>query len=189
MGAVRHRFTVEEYRLMGEAGIFSEDDRVELIDGEVVEMAPIGDRHIESVMRLTRLLSLWALGTEDAEFFVSVQNPLSLSEHWEPQPDLTVVRRSQGRLGAPVPEDVLLVVEVAAASLAHDRDLKLPLYAEAGIPETWILDLNSDTITAYSQPGTGGYRRTTRFGRGDQMTSATMPDLAFDADEALPPPE
>ena len=189
MGAVRHRFTVGEYRLMGEAGIFSEDDRVELIDGEVVEMAPIGDRHIESVMRLTRLLSLWALGTEDAELFVSVQNPLSLSEHWEPQPDLTVVRRSEGRSGAPVSEDVLLVVEVAATSLAHDQDRKLPLYAASGIPEAWILDLNSDVIEAYSQPGTGGYTRSARFGRGGRMISATLPGLAFDVDEALPPAE
>lgn len=75
MDAVRHRFTVEEYRKMGEAGIFGEDDRVELIDGEVVEMAPIGNKHIESVMRLTRLLSRWALGSSEAGLFVSVQNP------------------------------------------------------------------------------------------------------------------
>jgi Uma2 family endonuclease len=187
MGAVRHRFTVEEYRLMGEAGIFSEDDRVELIDGEVVEMAPIGDRHIESVMRLNRLLSLWALGTEDAELFVSVHNPLSLGEHWEPQPDFTVVCRSQGRSGAPVPEDVLLVVEVAATSLVHDRDRKLPLYAEAGITEAWIADLNVDAIEMYSQPGPAGYAQSTRFRRGERIVSATLPDLAFDADEALPP--
>jgi Uma2 family endonuclease len=189
MGAVRHRFTVEEYQLMGEAGIFSEDDRVELIDGEVVEMAPIGDRHIESVMRLNRLLSVWALDAQDAELFVSVQNPLSLSEHWEPQPDLTVVRRSQGRSGAPVPEDVLLVVEVAATSLVHDRDRKLPLYAEAGIPEAWIADPNVDAIEVYSQPGPAGYAQSTRFHRGERMISATLPDLAFDSDEALPPAE
>lgn len=189
MGAVRHRFTVEEYRLMGEAGIFSEDDRVELIDGEVLEMAPIGDRHIESVMRLNRLLSLWALGTEDTELFVSVQNPLSLSGHWEPQPDLTVVRRGQGRLGAPVPEDVLLVVEVAATSLVHDRDRKLPLYAEAGITEAWIVDLHADVIEVYSRPGPAGYAQSTRFRRGERIVSANLPDLAFDAAEALPPAE
>ena len=189
MGAVRHRFNVEEYRLMGEAGIFSEDDRVELIDGEVVEMAPIGNRHIESVMWLNRLLSRWALGTEDAELFVSVQNPLSLSEHWEPQPDLTVVRRSQGRLGAPVPEDVLLVVEVAATSLVHDRDRKLPLYAEAGITEAWIVDLNADVIEVHSRSGPAAYERSTRFRRGERMVSATLPDLTFDAAEALPPAE
>jgi len=189
MGAVRHRFTVEEYRLMGEAGIFSEDDRVELIDGEVVEMAPIGGRHVESVMRLTRLLSLWALGTEDTELFVSVQNPLSLSEHWEPQPDLALVRRREGRSGIPTSEDVALVVEVAATSLIHDRDRKLPLYAETGIPEAWIVDLNADVIEVHSQPRPAGYERSTRFRRGERMISATLPGLAFDADEALLPAE
>ena len=104
MGAVRHRFTVEEYHLMGEAGIFSEDDRVELIDGEVVEMAAVGKRHIESVMRLTRLLSRWVFEAGEAGLFVSVQNPLALDEHGEPQPDLVLVRRSEGRSGAPTPE-------------------------------------------------------------------------------------
>jgi Uma2 family endonuclease len=99
MSVVRHRFNVEEYRRMGEAGIFSEDDRVELIDGEVVEMTPIGDRHVESVMRLNRLLSRWSFSEGEADLFVSVQNPLSLSEHWEPQPDFTVVRRREGRTG------------------------------------------------------------------------------------------
>jgi Uma2 family endonuclease len=89
MGAVRHRFTVDEYRKMGEGGIFSEDDRVELIDGEVVEMAPIGDRHVECVMRLNRLISRWAQDTRKAGLFVSLQNPLALGE---PQPDLTAVR-------------------------------------------------------------------------------------------------
>jgi Uma2 family endonuclease len=152
-------------------------------------MAPIGDRHIEREMRLNRVLSLWALGTEDTELFVSVQNPLSLSEHWEPQPDLTVVRRSQGRLGAPVPEDVLLVVEVATTSLVHHQDRKLPLYAEACIPEAWIVDPNADVIEVHSQPRPAGYERSTRFRRGERMISANLPDLIFDAAEALPPPE
>ena len=123
MSVVKHRFSVEEYRRMGEAEIFS-DDRVELMDGEVVEMAPIGGHHVESVMRLNRLLSRWALG--EADLFVSVQNPLSLGEHWEPQPDLTVLRRREGRSGVPAPEEVLLILEVAATSLAYDRDLKPP---------------------------------------------------------------
>lgn len=189
MGIAKHRFNVEEYRRMGEAEIFSEDDRVELMDGEVVEMAPIGDRHVESVMRLTRLTSRWAFIEGEAELFVSVQNPLSLGEHWEPQPDLAVVRRHEGGSGVPAPEEVLLVVEVAATSLAYDRDLKLPLYAAPGIPEVWLVDLNSDTIDVYSEPGPGGYEGSTRYRRGDRVISATMPDLAFDVAEALPPDE
>jgi Uma2 family endonuclease len=143
MGAVRHRFTVGEYRKMGEAGIFSEDDRVELIDGEVVKMAAIGDRHVESVMRLTRLLSRLVIleapeahddGEEGVTFFVSPQNPLTLGEHFEPEPDLVLLRRREGRAGVPIAEEVLLVVEVAYTSLVYDRETKLPLYAEAGIP-------------------------------------------------------
>ena len=82
---------------MGEAGIFSEGDRMELIDEEVVEKAPIGDRHIKAVMRLNRLLSRWALGTQETGLFVSVQNPLVLGEHFEPEPDLVLVRRREGR--------------------------------------------------------------------------------------------
>ncbi|MCA1717803.1 MAG: Uma2 family endonuclease [Actinobacteria bacterium] len=187
MGAVRHRFTVEEYRRMGEARIFSEDDRVELIDGEVLEMAPIGDRHIESVMRLTRLISRWALDTRETGLFVSVQNPLALGEHGEPQPDLTLVRRRGDRSGIPIPEELLLVVEVAYISLAYDRETKLPLYAEAGIPEAWLVDLTTDAIEVYSEPGPGGYRRLVRIRRDERIVSATLPDLAFDAAEALPP--
>ncbi len=177
---------------MGEAGIFHEDDRVELIDGEVLEMAAIGRRHVESVMRLTRLLSRWALFREAADdggavFFVGVQNPVVLSEHGEPQPDLALVYRRGDRFGTPTPEEVLLAVEVADTSLAYDRNIKLPRYAEAGIPEAWLLDLNADAVEVYSKPGPGGYESVVRVSRGERVVSATLTDLAFDASEALPP--
>lgn len=187
MGAVRHRFTVEEYRRMGEAGIFSEDDRVELIDGEVVEMAPIGERHIESVMRLTRLISRWTFVASEIGLFVSVQNPLALGELGEPQPDLTLVRRRGDRSGMPIAEEALLVVEVAATSLIYDRETKLPLYARAGIPEVWLVDLNAGEIRVYSEPGPGGYGRITRIRREGRVVSATLSNLAFNTLEALPP--
>lgn len=179
---------------MGEVGIFHEDDRVELIDGEVLEMAAIGKRHVESVMRLTRLLSRWALfreATDDGEggavFFVGVQNPVVLSEHGEPQPDLALVHRRGDRFGTPTPEEVLLAVEVADTSLAYDRNIKLPRYAEAGIPEAWLLDLNTDAIEVHSKPGPAGYESVVRVSRGERVVSATLPDFAFDASEALPP--
>lgn len=196
MGAIRHRFTVEEYRKMGEAGIFSEDDRVELIDGEIVEMAAIGDRHVESVMRLNRLLSRWVLleapeadndGEGGAALFVSPQNPLTLGEHFEPEPDLVLVYRREGRAGVPVPEEVLLVVEVAYTSLIYDRETKLPLYADAGIPEAWLVDLTTDAIEVYSQPGPEGYGKLVSFSRSERVVSATLSGLTFDASEALPP--
>ncbi len=180
MDAVRHRFTVAEYRKMGDTETFSEDDRVELMYGEVVKMAPIGDRHIESVMRLTRLISRWTLDTGGPRLFVSVQNPLALGEHGEPQPDLTLLQRRGDRSGIPSSEEVLLVVEVAATSLIYDRETNLPLYAEAGIPEAWLVDLTMDATEVYTEPGSGG-----SFAQG--AASEWSQTLSFDATEALPP--
>jgi Uma2 family endonuclease len=190
MGAVRHRFTVEEYRKMGEAGIFSEDDRVELIDGEVVEMTPIGWRHARCVMLLNRLLNRWVFSVEasgGSAPFVIVQDAITFGPHGEPQPDLALVERPPaGRL--PVPAEVLLVMEVADTSLQQDREVKLPLYSRAGIPEAWLVDLNADTIEVYSEPGPAGYYgRVARSGRERRVVSVTLPDLAFYASEALPP--
>jgi Uma2 family endonuclease len=184
MGAVRHRFTVEEYRKMGEAGIFSEDDRVELIDGEVVEMAPIGWRHALYVTRLTTLLSGFASdqGLLGRHYGVSVQNPIALRRYEEPQPDLALV---EGPPSGHLPDPV----EVADTSLAYDRERKLPLYAEAGIPEAWLVDLTTDTIEVYSEPEPTGYERVARFGREGRVVSDTLPELAFDASEVLPPDE
>lgn len=187
MEATKRRFTVEEYRKMGEAGIFHEDDRVELIDGEVVEMAAIGARHVESVMRLNRILSRWALETGDENVFVSVQNPMVLSEFGEPQPDLALVKRDEGRSGTPVPEDILLVVEVADSSLAYDRNVKLPRYAGVGVPEAWIVNLNKDEIEVHSGPRGGKYAKTTLIKRGETVVSVTLENLSFTADGALPP--
>lgn len=188
MDAVRHRFTAEEYRKMGEAGIFSEDDRVELIDGEVVEMAPIGWRHALCVTRLTTLLAGFA--SEQSLlgrcYGVSVQNPIALRRHEEPQPDLALVEGPpSGRL--PGPAEVALVVEVADTSLAYDRERKLPLYAEAGIPEAWLMDLNANAIEVYSEPGPKGYGRIAHIRREGRGVSVTLPNLAFDASEGLPP--
>jgi Uma2 family endonuclease len=97
------------------------------------------------------------------------------------------VRRRRDRSGTPVPEEVLLVVEVADTSLTCDRERKLPLYAEAGIPEAWLVDLNAGTIEMYSEPGPNGYGRVARFGCERRVVSVTVPGLAFDAAEALPP--
>ena len=118
---------------------------------------------------------------------MSVQNPLALSIDGEPQPDLVLLRRGEGSTGVPSPEEALLVAEVADTSLAYDRNTKLPLYAAAGIPEAWLIDLNADVIEVYSEPGPGGYGKVTRIRRGEQVISATLPNLAFAASEALPP--
>ncbi len=178
---VRRRFTVHDYHRMGEAGILNEDDRVELIEGEIVEMAAIGSRHFTCVNGLTRLL---VRSVGDAAI-VSVQNPVRLDEHSEPQPDLTVLRVRDYRESLPMPEDVLLLIEVSDTSLAYDRGVKLPLYARAGIREVWIVDLPGEVIERHTDPSMDGYRTLERAWRGDEIKCAALPDLAFRVETVL----
>ena len=177
----RRRFTVHDYHRMGEAGILHEDDRVELIEGEIVEMAAIGTRHFNCVNRLNRLL-VRAVG-DDA--IVSVQNPVRLSEDTEPQPDLAVLRPRDYFESLPGPEDVLFLIEVSDTTLAYERNLKLPLYARAGVPEVWIVDLANETIERYTEPSESGYRRVEKARRAETLASLTMPGLAVEVDAVL----
>lgn len=153
-------FTVAEYYQMAEAGILAPEDRVELIEGEIIAMSPIGSRHAGCVNRLTQLFSEKVSGLA----IVSVQNPIRLSDSTEPEPDLALLRpRADFYAQAhPQPADVLLVVEVADHSLAYDRAIKVPLYARAGIPETWVIDLDTETVFVYQQPGAPGYGITSK---------------------------
>lgn len=180
-GIERHRFDVEEYHRMLEAGVLSEDDRVELIGGEIVDMTPIGWRHVECVNRLTMLLAAFAAGKGYA---VSVQNPLRLAGDAEPQPDLAIIKE-RPRRNLPTSEDVVLIVEVAETSLAYDRDVKLPLYARAGIAEVWIVDLREHRIEVYADPAPGGYRVFRAAGPGEQLSSQTVEGLSLSVDEVL----
>lgn len=174
----KHRFTVDEYHKMGEAGIFGEDDRVELIDGEVVEMTPIGWRHARCVRRLVTLFGRLAGELAGGPYEVDAQNPVVLSEYGEPQPDLALVREVPvGRL--PTPEDVALIVEVSDTTLAYDRNVKLPHYARAGIPEVWIVDLQNETIEVYADPEDGRYAKVRRYGREEELRSETVPGLTL----------
>ena len=174
----RRLFTVDEYHRMGEVGILGEDDRIELIEGEILEMSPIGSRHAGIVNRLTDVFTLrlrWRA-------IVAVQNPISLgSKYSEPQPDCTLLRPNAdyyaGRL--PEPPDILLVVEVMDTSVGYDRGLKLPLYARAGIPEVWLVDSNAERVNACHQPAPEGYHETLTFGRGDALSSAAFPGVVF----------
>jgi Uma2 family endonuclease len=177
----RRRFTVHDYHRMGEAGILHEDDRVELIEGEIVEMAAIGTRHFTCVNGLNRLL---VRGVGD-EAIVSVQNPVRLDEHTEPQPDLTVLRVRDYRESLPMPEDVLFLIEVSDTTLCYDRGVKLPLYARAGIREVWIVDLAGEVIERHTDPSGDGYRHTERARRGEALGSLTLPDLALRVDAVL----
>src|SRR3712207_6684546 len=155
MEVKRRRFTVHDYHRMGEAGILHEDDRVELIEGELVEMTAIGTRHFSCVNRLTRMLVM-NVGDDG---IVSVQNPVRLNEYNEPQPDVTVIRPRDYRESLPMPEDVLLLIEVSDTTLAYDRGVKLPLYARAGIREVWIVDLAHEVIERNTDPSGASYRR------------------------------
>ena len=176
----RRRFTVEDYHKMGEAGIFGENDRVELIDGEVIEMNPIGWRHARSVRRLTARL----VRAAGESYAVGVQNPITTSEHGEPQPDLVVHEEPPpGRL--PGPEEVLVLVEVSDSTLQHDRNVKLPRYARAGIPEVWIVDRQGEMVERYNAPHEDGYRRTERARRGESLASEALPGLIVPVNDAL----
>lgn len=179
----RRRFTVQEYHGMAEAGILHEDDRVELMGGEIVEMSPIGGRHAKCVTELLRALT--ALVGEGVR--VSPQNPVKLDEYWEPQPDVAVLRASErymvGEL--PEPEDVLLLIEVSDTTLAYDRDIKLPLYARFGIPEAWIVDLTSGTIERHTEPSEGGYDLVRRARRGASVESEALPGLSVPVDDVI----
>jgi len=179
----RRSFTVAEYYRMAEAGILSEDDRVELLDGEVVEMSPIGSHHAACVDRLNNFLS----SVSKQRFIVRVQNPIRLDDYSEPQPDITLlhVRSDFYAEAHPTPADVLVIIEVADSSVELDRQVKLPLYAQAGIPEFWLANLPNDTVEFYAQPVNGVYQVAKIFGRGETVTSQMVADLQMGVDEIL----
>jgi Uma2 family endonuclease len=180
---LRRRFTVEEYHRMGASGILTEDDRVELIEGEIVEMTPIGSRHQACVDRLTELFSRHMA----SRAVIRVQGPIRLSEHSEPQPDLALLRRRPDFYAAshPGPQDVLLVVEVADTSADYDREVKLLLYGRYGIPEVWLVDLARERVEVFSEPTLGVYQRSQTMQRGHYVSPQTLPDVELAVDNLL----
>jgi Uma2 family endonuclease len=177
-------FTVEEYYRMTEAGIFHEDDRVELMEGEVVTMSPIGSRHAACVEKAVALIRRAVAGRK---FSVRTQNPIRLNDYSEPQPDISVVRDREDfyAAGHPTPDDIVLLVEVAEASLMYDRHSKLPLYARSGIAEVWLVDLVNRTVEVHSTPAPAGYSSVRQFRQGATLVSAALPDLQIAVDDVL----
>jgi Uma2 family endonuclease len=176
-------FTVAEYHRLAELGILHEDDRVELLDGQVVVMSPIGPRHAGCVKMLNRLMHR-ALGETVT---LGVQDPLVLSERAEPEPDLAVLapRPDNYRRSHPHPEEVFLVIEVADSSLDRDHVRKIPLYAAAGIPEVWVVDLEGEGITLHRAPGPAGYGDITTASRGETISPRLLPHVSLSVDEIL----
>ncbi|NUN66399.1 Uma2 family endonuclease [Pseudanabaena biceps] len=172
-----HKFTTKQYQLMYESGVFAESDRYELINGEIREMSPIGRKHVACIIRLVKLFEK-KLGDRA---MVSAQNSILLDNHAQPQPDLAILKwRDDFYASAlPIPDDILLIIEVTDSTIAYDRDVKSPLYAANGIPEMWLFDVNQQIIEGYSQPSASGYKRVQRYEQGDTLSINAFPEVIF----------
>lgn len=180
----RRLFTADEYQRMGEVGILSENDRVELIEGEIVTKMTIGSRHNASVDRAVRA---FVIGLGDRAI-VRVQGSFRLSGYSEPEPDLVLLRPQADFYASrlPGPADVFLVVEVADSSLEFDRRVKARIYAEYRVLEFWLADLRENVLTRYSEPRAGAYEQVRQYHRGETLAPMLLPDCPIPADVLLP---
>lgn len=177
----RRRFTVEEFQRMGEAGIFAPDERVELVGGEIIRMAPIGPWHMEAVFAVEDYLR----PRVGPEVRISIQMPVQL-QHSAPQPDITLLRRSEMRGGAlPAPSACLLVVEVSDSTVAFDRNQKRLDYAVAGIAEYWVVDLPAQAVVVHLEPAAGDYRKVAEYRRGSVFHSPALGGREVRVDHVL----
>jgi Uma2 family endonuclease len=180
---IKRRFTGDDYQRMGQAGILSRKDRVELIDGEVVAMTPIGPRHSSCIDRANRALVLAA----GDRAIVRIQSSVRLDLYNEPEPDIVLLRPQADFYASrlPGPADILLIIEVADSSLDYDRDVKAPLYGASGVPEYWIVDLDANAIRCYSDAASGRYRTVRDARPGESLASALLPECRIDVDQLL----
>lgn len=180
----RHRFTTDEYERMVESGILTPDDRVELLEGEIVPMTAIGSRHAECVRRLTRLL-IERLGDEA---IVSVQSPVRLDDSSMPEPDIAVLRPRPGGYASahPTPPDIFLIIEVADTSLQRDRESKMPLCAQAGIQEAWLVHLDEGIVELHRRPAADGYQHRQRVAKGRLRIPGVPSEVQLQVEEIIP---
>jgi Uma2 family endonuclease len=173
----RHRITVDHYYRMAEVGLFQPDERVELINGEIIDMLPMGSGHASKLQRLAAALTV-AL---DGRAILRPQLPLRLSEDSEPMPDIAVValRPDLYETGHPGAADALLVIELSESTLRYDRDVKVPMYALSGVPEVWIVDLKANQLRVYRHPRDGVYAATEVRGLA-RMSLAALPGVEID---------
>ena len=179
-----YRFTIAQYFAIAEAGILKEGERVELIDGVIVTMSPMGNPHRATVNRLTRMM----VGVVGTRAIVQIQCPITLDDRTMPEPDLALLRERADFYESEdtYPDDVLLVIEVADASVDYDRREKLPRYAQAGIPEVWITVLPERIIEAHSEPVDGVYTRNLIYVPGDIISPSALPDIELAVSDILP---
>jgi Uma2 family endonuclease len=177
---LRKQFTVDDYARMRETGILTEDDRVELLDGEIYIMSPIGPLHVAIVNKLNKILGV-RVGDRG---IISIQNPIRLDKLGEPQPDIAILhpRDDFYTQALATPDDILLVIEVADTTLEYDREQKLPRYAQAHISEVWIVDVAAQTIEQHTQPYQGVYTQVRKVLFGSEITSSIMSDISFTTD-------
>ena len=180
----RHAVSATEYLRMGEAGVFGPEARLELIDGEIVEMTPIESRHAGTVNTLNRLLVRLAGDCG----VVSVQNPAIVSDRSVPQPDLTLLEPRADSYSAahPTAADILLAIEVADTTLAFDLGRKVPLYAIAGVREVWVVDVNEQAIRVFRDPSAAGYKTSFTVAGKDSVTSLALPDVCMVVSDLFP---
>lgn len=178
----RRQFTIDEVQQMLRVGIVQADERIELIDGEILALAAMGGEHFESVMLCNDVLN----AIPEKHWFVSVQSAIQLTAIRVPQPDIALIRRRAYDGALPGPEDVFLLIEVSDSTLNYDRKTKVPLYAEAGIPEVWIVALKQRRITRYSEPHNGRYTLVQAFQRDETITSLVLPAIHISVQSILP---
>ncbi len=183
IGSTKHRFTVTEYYRMAETGVLRPDARVELLNGEIIDMSPIGPFHGGVTKYLIDVFSAAANG----RWNLGVQDPVRLNDHSEPQPDVALLRPAADfyRRRHPGPDDVLLLIEVSDSTLDQDRETKLPAYGRAGISELWIVNLNELTMEVYREPHFEGYASKTVLRAGEQASPAGFPDVSVDVRDLL----
>ena len=180
----KRRFNRDEYQRMIEAGILMEGDRVELIEGEIIKMSAMGTRHAECVDRL--LDDLINQGVNRVAR-IRVQNPIGIKDHSEPEPDIALLRRKAGFYAQahPTPADVLLLIEVCDSTVKYDREVKVPLYTKAGIPEVWLVILPEDVVEVYAQPVNGVYQEARKARRSESIVAGLVPNLTLSVDAIL----
>lgn len=183
--ATRYLFSVEEFERMVEAGVLREDSNVELIRGEIIQMAPVGNRHGMCVTTIDEILRPQVAGTA----IIWLQTTVRLPPDSAPQPDLALLRAKPGSYwhGSPQPEDILVAMEISDTTLNYDLHTKVPLYAERGIPETWVWDLPGRRVHRFRRPEVGRYRESAILGPDEVLEAGALPGVRIPVGDTLPP--